>query len=253
VKTTLILSDTQIPLHDPLLVKKFIQVAEDIQPDAIVSIGDLIDFRSVSRWSAGTALEYAPVLQDDIDATVNDVLRPLREAAPNADITWISGNHCENLVKYLDAYAWQIKALRAVSMENLFSLNELGVKYVKGPERIGTNVYAIHGHESAGYSSTASAWDLKFQKRYGSDKSFVFGHTHQGFILTRAFGFKGKVSGRFTMNVGSLMDPVQATYVKDGAVSWVPSFALLRDDGKRVWPELITAVDRGFWFNGKKY
>ena len=80
MKTTLILSDTQIPLHDPLLVKKFIQVTEDIQPDAIVSIGDLIDFRSVSRWSAGTALEYAPVLQDDIDATVNDVLRPLREA-----------------------------------------------------------------------------------------------------------------------------------------------------------------------------
>jgi hypothetical protein len=31
------------------------------------------------------------------------------------------------------------------------------------------------------------------------------------------------------------------------------SFALLRDDGKRVWPELVTAVDRGFWFNGKKY
>jgi hypothetical protein len=31
------------------------------------------------------------------------------------------------------------------------------------------------------------------------------------------------------------------------------SFALLRDDGKRVYPELITMVDRGFWFNGVKY
>jgi hypothetical protein len=55
------------------------------------------------------------------------------------------------------------------------------------------------------------------------------------------------------MNVGSVMDPVQATYVKDGAVNWVMSFALLRDDGKRVYPDLITMVDRGFWFNGVKY
>jgi len=115
------------------------------------------------------------------------------------------------------------------------------------------HTYAIHGHESAGYSSTLSAWDLKFIKRYGSDKNFVFGHTHQPGILSRAFGFGGKVSPRFTCNVGSIMDPVQATYVKDGAVSWVQSFALLRDDGKRVYPELILATDRGFYLNGKKY
>jgi len=31
------------------------------------------------------------------------------------------------------------------------------------------------------------------------------------------------------------------------------SFALLRDDGKRIYPELVTMVDRGFWLNGTKY
>jgi predicted MPP superfamily phosphohydrolase len=235
------------------MVKKFIQVAKDLQPDAILSIGDLIDFRSVSRWSAGTAMAYAPVLQDDIDATVSQVLRPLREAAPNAAITWLAGNHCERLDFYIQQYAWQAKALRAMEMRNLFSMDELDVNYVKGPERIGTNVYAIHGHEAGGYAATPSAWDTKFTKRYGSDKSFVFGHTHQPYIIHRATGFKGKVSPRFTMNVGSLMDPVQATYVGDGAVNWTMSFGLIRDDGKRVWPELITATDRGFWFNGNKY
>ena len=49
------------------------------------------------------------------------------------------------------------------------------------------------------------------------------------------------------------MDPVSASYVKDGAVYWVMSFALLRDDGKRVYPDLITIVDRGFYFNDTKY
>jgi len=81
----------------------------------------------------------------------------------------------------------------------------------------------------------------------------VFDHTHQPYLLTRAYGFDGKVSPRFTMNVGSIMDPTHAKYVKDGAVSWVMSFALLRDDGKRVYPDLITMVDRGFYFNGSKY
>jgi len=36
-------------------------------------------------------------------------------------------------------------------------------------------------------------------------------------------------------------------------VSWVMSFALLHDDGKRVYPELILADNRQFMLNGVKY
>jgi predicted phosphodiesterase len=138
-------------------------------------------------------------------------------------------------------------------MEQLFGLTESGVRYAKGPLRVATNTYALHGHESSGYSSTPHAWDTKFMKRYGSEKNFLFGHTHQPFITTRATGFDGKVSPWFTMNVGSIMDPTHATWIKDGAVSWTMSFALLRDDGKRCWPELIVANNRQFWYEGKKY
>jgi hypothetical protein len=31
------------------------------------------------------------------------------------------------------------------------------------------------------------------------------------------------------------------------------SFGFLTDDGKRVYPELVTMVDRGFIFRGEKY
>ena len=168
-------------------------------------------------------------------------------------MTWLEGNHDLRLKEFVRAYAPALGSLRALEIENLFGLAELGVKYTKGPLRVGTNTYAVHGHEAGGYCASASAWDLKFLKRYGSDKSFVFGHTHQPFLLTRAFGYDGKVSPRFTMNAGSIMDPVQASYIKDGSVNWTMSFALLRDDGKRVYPELITMVDRGFWLNGTKY
>lgn len=253
MKTTLVLPDIQYPDHDALMLRKIIKLAEEIQPDAILQIGDGIDFPQVSQWSKGNAGEFAETLQKDIDGYVSSVLEPLRQAAPKAAITWLEGNHDLRIKDFIRKYAAPLGVLRALEMESLFGLQDLSIDYVRGPHRIATNTYAVHGHEAGGYCASPSAWDLKFTKRYGSDKNFLFGHTHQPFLITRAFGYDGKVSPRFTMNVGSIMDPVRATYVKDGAVNWQMSFALLRDDGKRVYPELITAVDRGFYFEGVKY
>lgn len=253
MKTTLLVPDLQVPLHDPLMLKKLVAVAKEVQPDTIFQIGDGIDFRNISRWTIGTAAAYKPVLQKDIDSYRSEYLEPMREACPKARMTWLAGNHDERLYDFVNKYGYQLGTLRALTMENLFGLDDLNVQYVHGPVNVATNVYAIHGHEAGGYSATLSAWDTKFSKRYGSDKSYVFGHTHQPGITTRAHGWAGKTSPRFTMNVGSLMDPTKAKYVKDGAVSWTMSFGLLRDDGKRVWPELILATDRGFWFEGKKW
>lgn len=253
MRTTLILPDIQYPYHDALMLKKLISVAADIQPDAILQIGDGIDFPQVSQWSKGNAGEYTADLQEHIDHYRSEFLVPIRNECPDAEIDWLEGNHDLRIRDFVRRYAAPLGVLRNLEIPALFQLDDLGIRYVKGPVRIGTNTYAIHGHESGGYSATPSAWDLKFTKRYGSDKSFVFGHTHQPFIIHRAFGYEGKVSPRFTMNVGSIMDPVAASYVKDGAVSWVMSFALLRDDGKRVWPELVTATDRKFYVNGKRY
>lgn len=251
-KVTVILPDIQYPDHDALVMSKIVRVIKDIQPDNILQIGDAIDFPQVSRWNVGKAGAYAPTLQKHIDG-FKGLLAEIREAAPKASFTWLEGNHDLRIKDFVASYAPALGTLRALEIENLFGLSELGVKYTKGPLHVGTNTYAVHGHESGGYCASANAWDLKFLKRYGSDKSFVFGHTHQPFIVTRAFGYEGKVSPRFTMNVGSVMDPVKATYVKDGAVSWVPSFAVLRDNGKEVWPELITMARRQFWFEGRLY
>lgn len=253
VKTTVIVSDIQYPYHDKILLKKMLHVISDMQPDAVVQIGDGIDFPQVSQWSKGTAGEYADTLQEHIEGYRKDFLLPLREVAPKADIVWLEGNHDLRLRDFVRKYAAPLVPLKALDVRSLFQLGELDIRYEHGPLRVATNTFAVHGHESGGYCASASAWDAKFSKRYGSDKNFVFGHTHQPFLISRAFGYDGKVSPRFTMNVGSIMDPVAATYVKDGSVSWQPSFALLRDDGKRVWPELVTFVDRIAYVSGKRY
>jgi predicted phosphodiesterase len=251
-KSIAIIPDIQYPYHDGVVLDKILRVVRDRQPDLIVQIGDGIDFPTVSQWSKGTAGEYADTLQEHMDGYRSDVLIPLRESAPSSKIVWMEGNHDLRLRDFVRKYAAPLTNLRALEIDSLFGLSELDVSYERGPFRIATNTLAIHGHESGGYCASASAWDAKFSKRYGSDKNFVFGHTHQPFLITRAFGYSGRVSPRFTMNAGSIMDPVQATYVKDGAVSWQQSFAWLEDDGKRVWPELVTLVDRLGYFKGER-
>lgn len=251
-KTTVILPDIQYPYHDALMLSKIMNVISDIKPHAIFQIGDGIDFPQVSRWSKGKAGEYAPTLQEHITGW-SSVLSDLRSLAPDAKITWLEGNHDLRLREFVQEYAAPLVTLEALSTPELFKLEPLGIDYVQGPVRIATNTYAVHGHESSGYASAPQTWDAKFVKRYGSEKNIVFGHTHQPFLITRAYGFNAKVTPRFTMNVGSIMDPTHARYVKDGSVSWTMSFAVLRDDGKRVYPELVTAVDRGFYFEGRKY
>jgi predicted phosphodiesterase len=251
-KSTLIIPDVQYPYHDNVLLKKLVGIAKKYQPDQVVQIGDGIDFPTVSQWSKGTAGEYADTLQEHIDGYREDVLIPLRSAVPSAKITWLEGNHDLRVGDFVRKYAAPLGALRSLKMPELFALKELDVSYERGPLRIATNVLAVHGHEAGGYCASASAWDAKFTKRYGSHQSFVFGHTHQPFVISRAYGYAGKVSPRFTMNVGSIMDPVAATYVKDGAVSWVPSFGWIEDDGKRIWPELVLFNDRLAYFKGER-
>jgi len=253
ITTTVVLPDIQFPYNDSLMLSKILKVIGDLQPDAVLSIGDAIDFPQVSRWSIGTAGAYAPTLQEHVDGFRNSVLEPLRNVAPDSKITWLEGNHDLRVRDFVSKYAPPLRTLRALEVQSLFGLDELNVQYERGPIRVGTNTYAVHGHEAGGYASTPHAWDQKFMKRYGSEKNFVFGHTHQPFITTRATGFNGKVTPWFTMNAGSIMDPQHANWIKDGSVNWTMSFALLRDDGKRVWPELVLANNRSFFLNGVKY
>lgn len=253
MKTTLVLPDIQYPYHDALALKKILNFAEATQPDAVLQIGDGIDFPQVSRWSIGTAGAYAPTLQEHIEGFRVEVLEPYRKVLPSAEITWLEGNHDLRIADFIGKYAPAMRVLDALKMESLFGLNDLNVHYVRGPQRIAPNTLAVHGHESSGYAATPQAWDKKFMNRYGSQYNMVFGHTHQPFLHTTAFGFGGKVKPRWTMNVGSIMDPTNAHYVKDGAVSWTMSFGLIHDNGKEVWPELVVFNNRGFIYGGKRW
>lgn len=260
MKMTLLMPDIQYPYQDPDMLGKILDFASDYQPDSIVLIGDGPDFKEVSRWSKGTADEYKETLGDNIIGFRSDVLVPLRKESPSSTIKWVEGNHCKRIKDFTRQYGYPLQFIKnwsdgkqTLSMENLFGLDELSIEYCNGPIEIAPKTLAIHGHEPGGYAATAAAWDLKFLRRYGSNWNVVFGHTHQPFINTTAFGFAGKVESRFVMNVGSIMRPETATYIADGAVSWTHSFGILLEDDGVVYPELVTAHAGSFTYGGEIY
>lgn len=260
MKMTLLMPDIQYPYQDPDMLGKILDFASDYQPDKIVLIGDGPDFKEVSRWSKGTADEYKETLGDNIIGFRRDVLAPLAAECPDAEKIWIEGNHCKRIKDFTRQYGYPLQFIKnwrdgqqTLSMESLFGLNELSIRYEHGPLVIAPKTIAIHGHEPGGYAASAAAWDLKFLRRYGSNWSVVFGHTHQPFINTTAFGFSGVVDTRFVMNVGSIMRPETATYITDGAVSWTHSFGLLHEEDGVVFPELVTAHRGGFMYAGELY
>jgi hypothetical protein len=69
-KAIVVISDLQSPFHDVDAVKAVKKFIYAYQPDSVVSVGDEIDFQSISRWAKGTELEWERSIGKDRDTTV---------------------------------------------------------------------------------------------------------------------------------------------------------------------------------------
>jgi len=78
MKRIVVLSDYQIPYQAGTVVNTIHNFIEDYGPDEIWIVGDWIDQPEPSRWSRGTAGEYAPTLQKSVNQSVN-LLADLRD------------------------------------------------------------------------------------------------------------------------------------------------------------------------------
>lgn len=257
----MVVPDIQYPYHSESMLEKLLMVVEDLQPDRVIQIGDGPDLKEVSRWSVGTADMYKPTLGANVLGYRREVLVPLRKAAGNVcQIDWLEGNHDKRIMDFVRQYGWPLSTLKnwddeavTLDMNSMFGLVNLGINYVKGPKDLGNDALMLHGHELDGYASTPTAWETKFSKRFGAHKSVIFGHTHQPFLLTRGIGYGGDILNSFVMNVGSIMDFKKVDYVASGSFNWTHSFGVLRTEGDITLPELVTARNGRFFFDGYSY
>ena len=165
-KTTVVCGDQHVPHHDRVLHRLFCQFLSDEQPDLIVINGDLLDFADISRHrqmpKSGPAGEY------QYTNTVNEclqegfnVLYDYRQAAPNAEIRMLFGNHTQRLyyalvdnLKGLYDITAANEDVPALSLRKLLHLDKLHVDLVehdweRAKTRVNKRLTVLHGHSTS--------------------------------------------------------------------------------------------------------
>jgi predicted phosphodiesterase len=239
-----VVSDLQIPYHDPRAVYNLIDFIKRYKPDRVVSIGDEIDLPQVSKWEKGRMGEYAGTIGKDRDATVK-ILEKLRVT----DV--IRSNHTDRLFNYIASYAPGLYGIPELQLENFLRLPELGITYWRKPMPIAPNWVAVHGDHGR-ISQVAGQTALKQALQHG--KSLVCGHTHR-LGLSSVTEASGGIVGRILtgLEVGNLMNFKAASYTH-GSANWQQGFGLLYVDGRNVTPVAVpVAKDGSFIVEGKRY
>lgn len=135
----LIGSDFHIPFQDKDAVDCFIDKAIELQPEAIVINGDLLDFYRLSKFAKG---EGRNPMEEIIEAQT--ILKVLRTKCPNSKIYYPIGNHENRLEKYIYDKAPEIVSI----VDNFYELLKCKDIEVQGCHKVIFNNEFICKHGS---------------------------------------------------------------------------------------------------------
>lgn len=244
----MVVPDSQIPLHDREFTGKLIEVAEFLQPDKLLFIGDLTDSTEVGKWVKGRKGEFTGNLQAAFDEAA-DVIRLFRNAVGwSCEMYLQDSNHDSRTQEYINANAPALSSLRALDLVELLRMDLFHVHYLRKPHEILPGVLSMHGHERS-YSTVQGKWGLDRVHEHG--KSIIYGHTHTPHLVTTAIGTGAERKSLWSMNVGHGMDMSKAGYLEDGYSTWNQAFGLVHYDNENTFPELIVAQNGKFHLDGE--
>jgi hypothetical protein len=244
MKKVVVVSDMQIPYHDPVAIRNVVAFIKIFKPDQVITIGDEIDLPQISRWTEGTPGWFEQSLGSDRDATV-EILWDLQVT------DMIRSNHTDRLYNVIMKKIPAFLALPELKFEKFMKLDELGIKFHHKPLEFAPDWIAIHGDEGS-VKPTPGLTALDAARKHG--KSVVCGHTHRAgqSAFTEA---SGGVLGRILrgVEVGNLMQFSKAGYMK-GTGNWQQAFAVFYVDKKTVTNTIVhIEKDGSFVFEGKRY
>ena len=227
MKVSVIIPDLQSPFHLPKLVNNIATFIKHFKPSEVVSVGDEMDFQTISKWSRGTILEFEKSIGRDRDTTV-----ALLEQLQISHMA--RSNHTDRLFNYVALKAPGLLGLPELTLEKFLKLDDLGITLHNEPYELAPGWLLMHGDEGS-QNQTGGQTALGLAKK--TNMSVVCGHTHrQGWIpFTQAYtGSEPKTIYGF--EVGNLMDYSKAKYIKAGMTNWQHGFGLLYIDGQKVTP-----------------
>lgn len=129
-KTMIACSDLHDIECDPFYLRVLIETIKDVQPDVVCLNGDIFDLPEFGKYSVDPR-------EWDVVGRINaglDIVRKIREAAPDSQIDFIEGNHEARVIKHLIECSPAIKhllyGLHDFDIPKLFKLDEYEVNYV---------------------------------------------------------------------------------------------------------------------------
>jgi predicted phosphodiesterase len=246
IKRIVILSDLQVPFEDVHVTRNIAKFLQTFKPDQTVTIGDEIDFQTISKWSDGTPLAYEQTLGDDRDRCV--------ELLWSLGVTdCIRSNHTDRIYNIIMKKIPSFLSLPELRFEKFMKFDELGITFWKKPMPIAPNWIAVHGDHSP-IKSQGGLSALEAARRHG--KNVISGHTHRAGRSAFSEASSGRL-GRVLhgVEVGNLMDFSKALYGgSTGSFNWQQAFAIMYIHGKNVQVDLIYIEKNGtFIVGGKVY
>lgn len=159
---------------DPFVHNVFLDTLARIQPHRVIFGGDLFDLPEFGKynidprhWDVAGRIEFVH----------KNILKPSRDAAPNALFELIEGNHEYRLIRHLADASPALKVvlsdLHGMSLRDLFGLDKYEVNYVSQADLSAFRVSDVK---------------KELQKNYRIyDHSYLIHHTPEG----RLYGFPG--------------------------------------------------------------
>jgi len=252
-------TQTYTPLHDRKAWDLAIQMAELMQPEVIVLLGDMLDLAPFSRFSTEPALRHTT--QPSI-IELHWWLSQLRLASPSSEIIFIEGNHEARLQRTLvDQVAGEFTTLvpaddpdgpELFSVPRLLGLDSLDIEYV-GPYGeewwLWDKVRVHHGRlvRKGGATVAAVLKDARYHE--------VFGHIHRVELGSKRLHGPHGSNVIYAMSPGTLcrVDGVVPAVKKN--IDWQQGLGVISYDRQsdHVHMNVIHIEDGVCIFNGTRF
>lgn len=198
-----ILPDVHGCYADKRALSVAIEDIREIQPAEIVILGDFIDCGGflAAHHTQNYIAECAYTYEDDLNAG-NTILDAIQDAAPNATIHFLEGNHERRVERWCITTALRQQRdaallLRQFSPEVMLHIKERGINYYRQGEfyqgislpstiRLG-KCYFTHGEYINKHAAAKTVEAFSH--------NVVFGHTHRAQIYVRTNVHTGPVGG----------------------------------------------------------
>lgn len=258
LKHIIVGSDFHSNFVDPMMMRMWLDVIKMVQPDGVVLNGDIMDFAQVSRYSKIPGAGSLNI-QKDLDFCRDNILKPTREAAGDAWMTYHIGNHEARLIRLLADVAPQLADLRCLRWDQLLDIDDLDIELVFGGEWLAPGAKDrkenIKRTWKVYYDSLVVTHGISIAKNAMSTEltrwglSGTSGHTHRPGQWSQPTHANPRANWTSTpMMAGT---PVGKDYAQ-GPSAWTMGFSLFTIDPstRSVFPQLIMGYEDGAVFNG---